>query len=206
MGMNKIYRNLHVPGLVVSGVTSTADLDVRSAVAQDALVVTNQLSAGLLTVDSTTLIGGTFGVTGASSFSGAVNIYNALTVASNATINTAVITSQVSAGLLTVDSTVALGATLTVAGISSFGGNVVVQGGNLFGNTGFRGITTITTAAATITISATAIASGYPAILFAQSSFGQLIVSSIVDGVSFMAEAVEGTPATNLNLSYLIIR
>jgi len=108
-----------------------------------------------------------------------------------------------SAGLLTVDSSVAFGATVAVTGVASFASNVAVAG-NIYGSTNFRGVTTISTAAATITISATAIASGYPAHLFAQSSCGQLIVSSIVDGVSFMAEAVDGTPATNINISYVI--
>ena len=102
------------------------------------------------------------------------------------------VTGVVSAGLLNVNSTVAFGAGVSISG-------------DLSGNTGFRGLTTITTAAATITVSATAVATTVPVHLFAQSSFGQLIVSSIVNGVSFMAEAVEGAPATNVNLSYIII-
>jgi hypothetical protein len=79
--------------------------------------------------------------------------------------------------------------------------------GNLTGNDAFRGFTSIASGDATVTISASAISSGLHVNLFAMSSAGQLIPSSIVDDTSFMAEAVDGATATGpLNLTYFIIR
>jgi hypothetical protein len=103
------------------------------------------------------------------------------------------VTGVVSAGLLDVNSTVAFGAGVSISG-------------DLSGNTGFRGIASIASGDATVTISATAIASGFPVHLFAQSSFGQIIPSSVVDNVSFMAEAVDGATETGPTIvSYIII-
>jgi hypothetical protein len=72
MGIEKFRRNLHVPGMIVTGVTSTADLDIRSTAALDSMTVTNQMSAGLLTVDSTCTFGATVAITGATTLTGNV--------------------------------------------------------------------------------------------------------------------------------------
>jgi len=99
---------------------------------------------------------------------------------------------------------------ITVTDTASIGvlnvGSTITTAGVLAGNTSFRGVTSIASGDATVTISATAIASGYPIHLFAQSSFGQVIPSSIVDNVSFMAEAVDGATATGpAVISYIIM-
>lgn len=45
MGIHKIRRNVHVPGIVTTNVISAADLDVRSNVAIDTLTVQNLIGA-----------------------------------------------------------------------------------------------------------------------------------------------------------------
>lgn len=85
--------------------------------------------------------------------------------------------------------------------------SMTIGGGVLTGNASFRGFTSIASGDATVTISASAISSGVYVNLFAQSSAGQLIPSSVVDDTSFMAETVDGAIATGpLNLAYMIMK
>lgn len=108
-------------------------------------------------------------------------------------------TAVVSLGNINVSSAVAFNGPVTTSDALNISGAVT-------GNENFRGFTSIASGDATVTISATSITSGGYVNLFAQSSAGLLIPSSIVDGVSFMAETVDGATATGpLNLAYLVI-
>lgn len=99
---------------------------------------------------------------------------------------------------------------LLCTGITSFAGNVNVSSqatlARLVGNSTWRGFTAIASGDATVTISAGAISSGTPIFLTGQSSSAPIFVSSVVDGISCMAESTDGTFATGpFNFSYVII-
>jgi hypothetical protein len=106
------------------------------------------------------------------------------------------------AGLMTNPTAVVSFGNVDVSSAITFNGPMAVSG-SVTGNEDVRGFTTIASGDSTVTISATSITSGGYVNLFAQSSAGLLIPSSIVDGVSFMAEAVDGATATPVNLTYL---
>lgn len=92
----------------------------------------------------------------------------------------------------------------SISGALNVGSQAAIA--RLSGDDSWRGFSSILSGDTISTVSASAIGSGVAVVLTAQSSAAPLMVSSIVDGVSFAAETPDGAFATGpFNYSYVII-